>query len=114
MAYTHLAIGPLCQAESWLYAADMDVLPVLKRLLEVITLSALAGGIAYGVTAWLAPSSVSAALVAMIVAAITALAIAAPTAVLSAVGRSKESPSSPPETYYDLDYSLKKNSSWEE
>lgn len=86
----------------------MDVPPVLKRLLEVILLSALAGGIAYGMTAWLAPSSVSAALVAMIVAAITALAIVAPTAVLSAVGRSKESPSSPPETYYDFDFSLEK------
>ena len=92
----------------------MGIHPTLKRLLEAAILSALAGGTAYGLTVWLAPPSVSAFLVAIIVAAITALAFATPSAALSAFGRSKESPWSPPETYYDLDYSLKKNSSWED
>ncbi|MDA0821861.1 MAG: hypothetical protein O3C28_05490 [Proteobacteria bacterium] len=92
----------------------MGIYPTLRRLLEAAILSALAGGTAYGLTVWLAPPSVSAFLVAIIVAAITALAFATPSAALGAFGRSKESPWSPPETYYDLDYSLKKNSSWED
>jgi hypothetical protein len=86
----------------------MGIHPTLKRLLEAAILSAVAGGIAYGLTVWLAPPSVSAFLVAIIVAAITALAFATPSAVLSAFGRNKESPWSPPETYYDLDFSLEK------
>jgi hypothetical protein len=112
MAYTHLAIGPLCQAESWLYATDMDVHPVLKRLLEVIILSALAGSFAYGLTAWLAPSSVSAFLVAMIVAAITALAVVAPTVILRAATRKGDSRWSASDTYYDMGFSVHKDEGW--
>ena len=92
----------------------MGINLTLKRFFEGAILSTLAGGTAYGLTVWLAPPTVSAFLVAMIVATITALAFATPSAALSAFGRSKESPRSPPETYYDSYYSLKKNSSWED
>ncbi|MEX2258543.1 MAG: hypothetical protein WD672_07520 [Woeseia sp.] len=80
----------------------------MKRLLEAAILSALAGGTAYGFTVWLAPPTVSAFLVAIIVATITALGFALPSAVLNAVGLNNDSPSAPPETYYDLDFSLEK------
>ena len=74
----------------------MGIYPTLKRLLEATILSAVAGGAAYGLTVWLAPPSVSAFLVAIIVAAITALACRdAATAVLSAVGTNSDNPWSP-------------------
>ena len=84
------------------------------RLLTAILLSALAGGLAYGVTVWLAPDSRPAILVAFIVAAITALGALSPRTTLNAMGHKNNQRSKSPQTYYDLDYSLKKNSSWEE
>jgi hypothetical protein len=86
--------------------------PTLKRLLEAAILSALAGGIAYGLTVWLAPPSVSALLVAIIVVAITALAVLAPAAVLRAVGKSGGDASSTADTYYGYGFSMTKDEGW--
>ena len=86
----------------------------LRRLIEALLLSALAGGIAYGVTVWLAPDGESALWVALIVAAITAFGVLAPRQVLNALGRERNPRYKQSESYYDLDYSLKKNSSWED
>lgn len=61
------------------------------RLLKAILLSALAGSLAYGVTAWLAPDSESALLVASIVAAITALGVFAPSIILRALDSPRKS-----------------------
>lgn len=84
------------------------------HLVKAILLSTLAGGLAYGVAIWLARDGDSALWVALIVTAITALGILAPRDVLNAMGRKRDPRSNPPESYYDLDYSLKKNSSWED
>ena len=88
--------------------------PTIARLLKAILLSALAGGFAYGVTVSLAPGSESALLVPVIVAAITALGVLWPRTTLNALGHKNNRRSKSSETYYDLDYSLKKNSSWED
>lgn len=92
----------------------MGTHPSLKRLFAAAIFSALAGGAAYGLTAWLAPPTVSAFLVAVIVAAITALGVLWPRTTLNALGHENNQRSKSSETYYDLDYSLKKNSSWED
>ncbi len=84
------------------------------RLLKAILLSAIAGGLAYGVTVWLASDSRPAILVALIVAAIAAFGAFWPHTTLNALGHKNNQRSKSPETYYDLDYSLKKNSSWED
>ena len=85
-----------------------------RRLIEALLLSALAGGIAYGVTVWLAPDGDPALWVALIVAAITAFGLLAPRQVLNALSRERDPRHKQSESYYDLDYSLKKNSSWED
>ena len=84
------------------------------RLLKAILLSAVAGGLAYGMTVWLASDSGSALLVALIVAAITTLGVLAPRTMLNALRQKLNQRPKPPETYYDLEYSLKKNNSWED
>ena len=86
----------------------MDMKSTSKRVLRAAVLSVLAGGMSYGLTVWLAPSTVSAQWVAVVVAIITGLAVLAPAAVLSAIGRSTHGQRSQPETYYDLDFSLDK------
>lgn len=96
------------------YIEVVNAHPTIVRLLTAIILSALAGGLAYGVTIWLAPDSRPAILVALIVAAISALGALWPRTTLNALGHKNNQRSKPPETYYDLDYSLKKNSSWED
>lgn len=96
------------------YIGVVNARPTIMRLLKAILLSALASGVAYGLTVWLAPDSKSALLVAFIVAAITALGVLAPRTVLNALGQKDNQRSKPSETYYDLDFSLKKNSSWED
>ena len=101
-----------CQSRSWAYARGMGIHPTLKRLLEAAILSALAGGTAYGLTAWLAPPSVSAFLVAMIVAAITALAVLGPTTVLRAAGKNSGNASSTSDTYYGFGFSMTKDEGW--
>jgi tetrahydromethanopterin S-methyltransferase subunit E len=90
----------------------MRIHPTLKRLLEAAILSALAGGIAYGLTARLAPPSVSAFLVAIIVAVITALAVAVPATMIRAVGRKSGSAWSTPDTYYEMGFSVHKDEGW--
>lgn len=90
----------------------MGIHPTLKGLLEAAILSALAGGIAYGLTVWLAPPSVSAFLVPIIVAAITALAVLAPGAVLRAVGKNGGAASSTAHTYYGYGFSMTKDEGW--
>ena len=84
------------------------------RLVLTPFLAVLAGASAYGVTIWLAPDSESALLVAFIVAAITTLGVLAPRTLLNGLGQKDKQLSKPPETYYDLDYSLKKNNSWDD
>lgn len=62
------------------------------RLLKAILLSAIAGGLAYGVTVWLAPDSKSALLIASIIAAITTLGVFVPNLILSALDSPRKSP----------------------
>jgi hypothetical protein len=92
----------------------VDTLPTLERLIKAIIFSALAGGLAYGLTTWRAPPAISAYLVALLVVAISALAALAPTVILNAVSKGKAAQRSTHETYYDLDFSLKKNSGYED
>jgi hypothetical protein len=90
----------------------MGIHPILKRLLEAAILSAVAGGTAFGLTVWLAPPSVSAFLVAVIVAVITALAVAVPATMIGAVGRKSRSAWSTPDTYYEMRFSVHKDEGW--
>ncbi|MEX2258307.1 MAG: hypothetical protein WD672_06315 [Woeseia sp.] len=89
----------------------MSIHPTLKRLLEATFLSTLAGGTAYGLTVWLAPPSVSAFLVAIIVASISALAVLAPAAVLRAVGKNGGAASNA-DMYYGYGFSMTKDEGW--
>lgn len=97
MAYSHPIIGPLYQTESWLYAMNMDAHPTLKRLLEAFIFTALAGGVGYAVTTWLAPDDVSAGVVAAIVAAIAGIASVAPNGLLHDKRDPDSDPWRPPE-----------------
>ncbi|ANO50036.1 hypothetical protein BA177_01290 [Woeseia oceani] len=82
------------------------------RLLTAIVLSALAGGLAYGVTVWLAPDSKSALLAVFIVAAITALGVLAPHTLLKATSKDEDKPTSAPDTYFDTSFSIHKDEGW--
>ena len=82
------------------------------RLLKAILLSALAGGLAYGVTVWLAPDSGSALFVAFIVAAITALGVLAPHTLLKATSKDECKHTSAPDTYFDTSFSIRKDEGW--
>ena len=90
----------------------MRIHRTLKCLLEAAILSTLAGGTGYGLTVWLAPPSVSAFLVAMIVAAITALAVLAPVAVLRAFRKNSGNASSTCDMYYSFGFSMTKDEGW--
>lgn len=59
----------------------------LGRVFEALILASFAAMVAYGLTAWLAPPSVSAKLVAAVVGSITALGILAPSAILACTCR---------------------------
>jgi len=82
------------------------------RLLKAILLSALAGGLAYGVRVWLASDSRPAILVALIVAAITALGVLAPHALLKATSKDEDKRTSAPDTYFDTSFSIHKDEGW--
>ncbi|WP_197493260.1 hypothetical protein [Woeseia oceani] len=86
--------------------------PTIVRLLTAIVLSALAGGLAYGVTVWLAPDSKSALLAVFIVAAITALGVLAPHTLLKATSKDEDKPTSAPDTYFDTSFSIHKDEGW--
>ena len=105
MAYSHPIIGPLYQTESWLYAMNMDAHPTLKRLLEAFIFAALAGGVGYAVTSWLAPEYVSAGIVAAIVAAIAGIASIVPNSLLPDMRDPDSDPWRPPKvSYYSAAY----------
>jgi len=77
------------------------------RLLTAIILSALAGGLAYGVTVWLASDSGSALWVASMVGLVTALAILVPHDLIEAFGPSKKSNwSESDNAYHSLEFRL--------
>ena len=82
------------------------------RLLKAILLSAVAGGLAYGMTVWLASDSRSALLVALIVAAITTLGVLAPHTLLKATSKDECKPTSAPDTYFDTSFSIHKDEGW--
>lgn len=85
-----------------------------RRLIEAVLLSALAGGIAYGLATWIAPPSVSASLVALVIAGIVALATLAPAALLRALEQKQDQTSSTSDTYYDFSIDLKKEEGWKD
>ena len=74
------------------YIEMVNARPTITRLLKAILLSALAGGVAYGVMVWLAPDSESVLSVASIVAAITALGVFVPSIILRAIDSPRKSP----------------------
>lgn len=74
------------------YIEVVNAHPTIMHLLKAILLSALAGGLAYGLTVWLASDSGSALLVAFIVAAITAVGVFAPSIILRAFDSPRKSP----------------------
>ena len=83
-----------------------------RRLIEALLLTALAGGVAYGVTIWLAPNSASALWVALVVAAITAFGVLAPRTLLKAISDDDDEPTSAPDTYFDTGFSIRKDEGW--
>lgn len=105
-------VAGIGEAHAQEYIGVMNHHPIQRRLLTAIAAAAGSGGIAYGLTAWLAPPSVSANWVAAIVAAITALAILAPVQVLRALTGSERGQSSKPDSYYDASFSIHKDEGW--
>ena len=82
--------------------------PSLKRIIEAIVVFALAGGIAFGLTAWLAPPAVSPYQVAVVVAIITVLGAFMPAAIRRPSSKRSHLPCEAHDTYYDLSLSLTK------
>lgn len=82
--------------------------PSLKRVVGAIAILALAGFIAFGLTAWLAPPAVSPYQVAIGVAIIAALGAFIPTAIRKPGSKRSPLPCEAHDTYYDLSLSLTK------
>lgn len=81
---------------------------LLKRVIRAIVIFALAGFIAFGLTAWLAPPAVSPYQVAIVVAIIIALGAFMPTAIRKPGSKRSPLPCEAHDTYYDLSLSLTK------
>ena len=97
------------------YATEMAAHRTLRRLLEALLLTALAGGITYALTAWLAPETVSPGIVAAVIMVVVCVASVAELLGLDAPpSPPKDSPWQVPENYFDLHYSLTKDISWED
>lgn len=93
----------------------MNVRTVLGRLLEALMLAGLAGAIAYGITAWLAPPSVSAKLVGFVVAGIVAVVVLMPVTVTNALqSRGGGTHIDRADSYCDLTVFLTKEEGWKD
>jgi hypothetical protein len=90
---------------------NVSMRTIFVRLLEALILSAIAGSIGYALTAWLSPPGISPFWAAAIVASVAALAILVLSVIIDPAGRETSS-WSPPDTYYDHNFSVSKDESW--